>query len=617
MLQRNDQVMLRRAPGSFKPNSYDPETHTFEAVISTGAEVRRRDARGPYVEKLDLDSIDLKSLKGKPVLTEHKQGDFDAHVGTVITARRENGNLIASIRLTGANNAADTRRKIEDGVLVNLSVGYSVARWAESTDPKTGVRIRTAVDWDIAEVSLVSMPADSGAKIRSKNMPKAKKKVIEEIEDNLDDSIIEDASDDRLKVRGQIRTLVRTAKLPADFADNLIDAEATIEEAREAINEKLTRRSQLANIRVQQTAPSGDDPAVIVTRATDALAARIMGTAPTDEARPYVNNRLVDHARTFLDMRGEATRGMRDEEILTRAAQHTLSDFPNLLTGTGQRVLLAGYQSAPNPLKSLARKGNRTDFRAGTSLQLGEVSKLEKVSESGEVKSKTRGEAKESYGLDTYGGIFSLSRKAIINDDLGAFRDWGTAAGKAASETEAALLLALLTESAGSGPVMHDAVRLFHASHGNLAGAGDSPLGAGGDLAPISGARLAMRTQKGLDGVTPINATPKFILVPASLETEVDQALALIHATSASDTNPFSGKLTPLVEARLSGNGWYVFADPAVLPVLEYSYLSGAEGPQLASREGWDVLGQEFRVILDFGCGAVDWRGAYRNPGAA
>jgi hypothetical protein len=209
-----------------------------------------------------------------------------------------------------------------------------------------------------------------------------------------------------------------------------------------------------------------------------------------------------------------------------------------------------------------------------------------------------------------------LSRKAIINDDLGAFRDWGLAAGKAASETEAAQLLDLLTQSSGAGPLMHDNKRLFHADHGNLAATGESLFGTGSDLLPLSNARKAMRMQKGLDGKTPINATPKFLLVNPDRETEAEQALATIYAADASTVNPFTGRLTPLVDARLGGTTWYVFADPSILPVLEYSYLSGAEGPQIASREGWDVLGQEFRVILDFGCGAVDWRGAYRNPGA-
>jgi hypothetical protein len=70
------------------------------------------------------------------------------------------------------------------------------------------------------------------------------------------------------------------------------------------------------------------------------------------------------------------------------------------------------------------------------------------------------------------------------------------------------------------------------------------------------------------------------------------------------------------VEPRLTGNAWWLFADPAALPVLEYAHLSSAQGPQISSREGWNVLGMEFRVVLDFGCGAVDHRGTYRNPGA-
>lgn len=35
----------------------------------------------------------------------------------------------------------------------------------------------------------------------------------------------------------------------------------------------------------------------------------------------------------------------------------------------------------------------------------------------------------------------------------------------------------------------------------------------------------------------------------------------------------------------------------------------------MTSSGGWDVLGIEFRVVLDFG-GVVDHRGAHRNPGA-
>ena len=94
-----------------------------------------------------------------------------------------------------------------------------------------------------------------------------------------------------------------------------------------------------------------------------------------------------------------------------------------------------------------------------------------------------------------------------------------------------------------------------------------------------------------------------------------ESLLAQLYPTTVADQNPFSGALTLLVEPRLTGNGFYLFADPAMLPVFEYAYLSSAQGPQLSSRDGWEVLGREFRVTLDFGCGAVEHRGAYRNAG--
>ncbi len=601
MLNRsNDESFVRRA--DLRPTSFNEEAMTIEAVISTGAPVQRRDSKGLYSEVLSLDPahVDLTRLAGAAVLDTHKQGSTRDVIGVIHSARLEGGAMLATIQLSAAPDVAPTIQKIREGVLRGLSIGYSVSAWAETNSP--GGRVKTATKWTPFEASFVPVPADPGATVRSTPMS------------NENEVIDRPPVDETKATRAAIREIARSAGLTAEWADTQIDGGADVTAARAAAFEEMQRRSQ-PGIRTQQIGPSGDDPAVISERRTDALFARVMGTAPKDEARPFLNDRLVDHARGFLAMRGEAVRGNRDEEILTRAAQHGLSDFPNLLTGTGQRILMAGFEAAPNVLKTLARKGTRTDFRAGTSLRLGEVGKLSKLTENGEIKSTTRGEAKESYALDTYASMFSLSRKAIINDDLGAFRDWGTAAGRAAAETEAALLLELLTQSSGAGPQMSDGKRLFHTDHGNLAASGATPMGTG-DLAPLSVGRLVMRNQKGLDGKTPISAAPKFILVPASLETETEQVLSAIYAASAGDVNPFAGKLTPLVDARLSGNGWYLFADPASLPVIEYAYLSGAEGPQLASREGWDVLGMEMRVVLDFGCGAVDWRGAYRNPGA-
>ncbi len=417
----------------------------------------------------------------------------------------------------------------------------------------------------------------------------------------------------RVQINAEIRSLATIAGLDDTFANDQIDRQATVEQARAAAFEAMQQRSggpiRTATI---SAGPSNDDPAVVVERMAEALVCRLRGGKPSEQARPYMQRRLVDMAGELLTRRGE--RGvsmMTPDQIFTRAGgMHTTSDFPGLLTSTGNRLLMPAYEAAASPVKALARPTTISDFRAKTSLRLGAMPKLEKVLESGEITHTTRSEAKEAYSLATFARIFSLSRHAMINDDLGAFNDWAAAMGRAAAETEASELVALLVANSGVGPTMDDGKALFHADHGNLAGSGTAI-----DTTNLGVGRKAMRDQVGLAG-EPINVAPKFLLVSSTKETQAESVLASIYAATPEDANLFSGRLTLAVEPRLAGNPWYLFADPALAPVLEYAYLTAAPGPQVSMREGWEVLGAEFRVVLDFGCGVVDHRGAYRNPGA-
>lgn len=134
-------------------------------------------------------------------------------------------------------------------------------------------------------------------------------------------------------------------------------------------------------------------------------------------------------------------------------------------------------------------------------------------------------------------------------------------------------------------------------------------------------ARLALRSMKGVDGITPINATPRFLLVPAALETAAEKYLSTIYPAQAANVNPFGGTnaLTLVVDPRLddkSAKRWYVFSDPTVLPCIEYAHLEGFEGVQIETRNGFDVDGVEIRARLDFGAGGIDFRGWHCNPGA-
>lgn len=125
-----------------------------------------------------------------------------------------------------------------------------------------------------------------------------------------------------------------------------------------------------------------------------------------------------------------------------------------------------------------------------------------------------------------------------------------------------------------------------------------------------------MRTVKGLDGRTIINAVPKYLIVGPELETFAEKLLAAIYATKSEDVSAFSGRLSLVVEPLPTGRGWYLLADPASVPALQYGYLAAAQGVQIQRQEAWDTLGLKYRAFLDFGCGWLDWRGAYHSEGA-
>jgi HK97 family phage prohead protease len=594
------QAEIIHRSATLAPSTFNRQARTVDAVLSTGAGVQRRDARGTYMERLSTapDAVTMHTPR-LPILDSHRQGSVADVLGFVPAVRSENGELHATLHITSDHAAA----LVESGAVSGVSMGYRATQIAETE----GGKVRTANKWTLMEVSLVPVPADPGATLRSQpSMEPTTTTTTEPV------APPPPAVQPRAEINTAIRALGTSLGLGTPWIDTQIDNSVDLPTARAAALDEITRRSAAGTMRVQQIGVSNDDPAVMRTRQTEALTHRCNSALPLpEEARQYAGLSLVDHARVMLMARGEAgVAVMSKEALLTRAI--TTGDLPDLLLATGNRVLMAAYQAAPNPLKQLAKQVTIPDFRTRYNLRLGEMSILSRVPEGAEVTVGGVGESSESYALTTYAKQFQLTRQAMINDDLGAFSGITGAMGRAATETEAQLLTALLVQNGGLGPTMTDDDNpMFCSVHGNYTNTGTVI-----SITALDAARQAMRTQKGTDGVTPINATARYLLVAPNKETQAEQTLSTIYPVTFEDANPFVGRLTTLVEPRLTGLGWYTFADPGILPCLEYAYLADAPGPQMVARQGWEVLGMQFRVHLDFGCGAVDWRGAYYNPGA-
>ncbi len=331
------QAVLTRRAVFAPPDTFDADAGTVEAVISTFAPPVQRKG---FMERLDPPAgLDTSRLIGAPVLDGHRQGSARDVIGTITGHRMEDGKLVAMIRLSGgaADAAPPIVERIREGTIKGVSIGYRVTRWAESTDPNSRARVRTAAAWSISEVSAVPIPADPGSQFRGESMEN-------------EDLQVENTEDNTTETRAAIRQICRSAGMTAEQADDMIDRDLTITEARAEAFEAMQRRTPPARIRTAAPPANDDPPAVTMTRRADALYARVSGEAPpTDEARPpYMGETLRDMARAAVEASGQSTRSM-DADTLFRAAMHTTSDFPQLLTSTGNRTLTAAYQAAQSP----------------------------------------------------------------------------------------------------------------------------------------------------------------------------------------------------------------------------------------------------------------------------
>lgn len=598
-------------------NSYDPESRTFEAVVATMTPVVRRDARGPFNEILN--PATLAASAGIPLLDSHKTDSVRDLLGRVVSTRVDGDRVIAKLQLSTASDTDPIAQRIADGSLTGVSIGYRVSGWAESTGAD-GQRQKSPTAWTLTEVTLTTNPADPNARVRQQEALGATARPSEttptnraaptpsqtgvHMTDVIETTTEQDAERTR---RSAIRTLVRSAGLSAETADDLIDQDATVDQAKAAVFDATQTRTAPV---IRTHTAQNDDPAVITRRQADAVAVRMAGGDCPDDARQYMGDSLLDMARDSLTRSGVSTRGLSADDVFTRAA-HGTSDFPLVVSNAMGKVAADSYKAAESPLKQLGRQRVLRDFKPSTSIRLGEMGRLEEIAESGEIKATSRAESGESMSLKTFARAINVSRNLLVNDDLNLLGDMTAAFGEAAAQTEADEMVALLT----SNPNLSDGTPVFDASRGNFANPGASLYDAGAGQSALSAARKAMRAYKGLDGKTLLNVTPKYLVVGPDTETYAEQLLATLYPATTDDVNVFGAKLSLLVEPRITDDRWFVFADPARVASLVYGYLASAQGVQIQRADAWSTLGIKYRAFLDFGTGWADWRGAYQNPG--
>jgi phage major head subunit gpT-like protein len=671
---------LQRLDAAFAPSEANAENRTVPLVWYAGATVLQFNWQdGLHNLKLSMDpkAVRLKQLNSgrAPFTSGHASAnDPTATLGIIQqgSVRLDGDKGRALVRFSKRPDVEPLFQDVLDGVLSNVSVGTRLHRMKEITEKDDKLKTFVALDWEPYAVALVGVGGDPGAHFAAefsecevelhdlvvearasgpKEQPMEQEPIVNT---GIEARVVETslpvvaAADAQLNAahkvgvtaeQGRITGILRVAKvcgLTMEFAEKHIAANTSLENFRTlAIDEQAAgaARQEVPHVRVDILRDQGDTRRQSM---TGALLERFDsgkwereeysksyrfhkegGQAFFEGARNYASCTLLDIAKECLANQNIRWQNKSRTEIAQLAFQGS-SDFPFILADVANKTLRAGYDMAESQWRLIASRRTAADFKDQKELTIDLSSRLAIVPESGEFKRGALVEGKETYKLATYGRIISITRQAIINDDLGAFTRTPQLLGQEVAMLEADTVYGIVK----SNVAMRDTFYLFGTEHVNLMG---TPAAI--NVANLGLARVKLMSQTSTGGKT-LGIQPRYLLACATISQVAEQyCSANFVASSQANINPLAGRLVPIIEARLdvtddfgtgSSTAWYLFGDP-VQPnatVLIYAYLQGQEGPYTETRNGFDVDGVEIKIRHDFAAAATDWRGAVKNAGA-
>ena len=345
----------------------------------------------------------------------------------------------------------------------------------------------------------------------------------------------------------------------------------------------------------------------------EAMSAQMSAGEATDKARPFMGFRtLPAMAAAYMGHRGPLDTFSARSDVLM-SAFHTTSDFPALLENVLNKALVARYMEAAPTYRRIARRMSFADFRPHPMVKMGDFPEMSEIAENGEIKFGTFGDSKETVAVKSYGVGAKLSRQLLVNDTLNGIQQVLADRGRAVARFEDKTFYAMMLSGANAdGPTLNETSRqVFNTTDKTKASAN-----AAISVSSVALGRAAMRKQTSVGGDALLDVSAAIILVGPDKELEAQQLVAPIQAQQAGNVNPFSGSLEVVTTARITGNAWYLLADPADVPCFIYGFLDGFEAPRVRIEEPFGMQGAAITVEHDFGCGAIDFRGGYKNAGA-
>ena len=355
------------------------------------------------------------------------------------------------------------------------------------------------------------------------------------------------------------------------------------------------------------------------------------GLARVTQGKPFPTGSLY---RAFSGIREAyvSTSGDRNIDYFGKNVRQVMAlpGFEDLLANVLNRMLIEDF--APTDYRWIDVATSLTgppDFRQnvrGRIQYMPDIPTLTEDQPYPEIQEATTDNQEVTYTITQHGGMLSITRRVLINDDIGSIQRAIKQIGRACWRTLAKKVWSMFTSNATFG---EDGLPLFCAQHGNLGTATLSAADAAASIAALNAARAAIfnQTEPGGTDLLGLGAGPLLLAVPIQLE-PIAMALNLspffIDSNNTWSANPWRhrfGKenenifVNPLFT---DANAWYLFDVSRKVPIAEVGFLGGRQEPHfIQSGPMTDAEFYQDRVVykleFDFACALLDYRGAYKS----
>lgn len=340
-----------------------------------------------------------------------------------------------------------------------------------------------------------------------------------------------------------------------------------------------------------------------------------------------INNLHGLMART-LQRAGVDPIGMSPEALTKESIQMAgtgSSDLPAVLEDVANKSLQKGYNEAPVTWSAWMGTMGVTDFKTSNLVSMSNFGDIDDLPEGMPFKDGKFSDKKEQVSVDTKGKKFTITRNALINDDLGALVRIPRLMTGAVARRQNKDVYDLLTSNSLAGPTMNeDSNSLFDATN-HLNVYANSSVPSVSSIARADQYLMEMPLPKPEPDSTIqySNVTGKYLITGSGNKLTTDQLLNTPYDNSKSITgvyNPYTaGVIVPVYDAYLQAlltaaskaSAWYFASDSNVLETFVMAFLQGNQVPTLqgaASGIG-DPLGFSWHIFFDWGIGVADYRG--------